>query len=211
MSFRFADRSTTFTELHPRGPEIRLLGSYVSEGLCRDVIAAAMPRLAPVEPRDGHGAGGTKATRRSSQAWLMVGENTAVGTMVTAVARVVPCPPEYAERVQIVRYLTGEFYSDHTDCYELDSPAGVESLRAHGPRLVSALVYLNDVRAGGETEFPRLGLRVTPRLGSVLLFDNYRADLVTANDRSVHRGLPVTAGEKWIACIWFHDRTYVPR
>jgi hypothetical protein len=59
----------------------------------------------------------------------------------------------------------------HTDCGSRDND-----------RETTVLVYLNDVAGGGETEFPRLGLSVSPEKGTALLFQSLREVDVEVGD-----------------------------
>jgi len=68
---------------------------------------------------------------------------------------------------------------------------------------------LNDDYEGGETEFLSTGLKVCGRKGDGLLFRN--ADASGKPDlNSQHAGLPVTAGEKYLASRWIRERRFTP-
>jgi hypothetical protein len=76
-----------------------------------------------------------------------------------------------------------------------------------GQRIATFLIYLNDDFEGGETVFPKAGLSVRPAKGDALFFAN--VDEAGAPDpRSLHAGLPVAAGEKWIVSQWIHNRPF---
>ena len=77
--------------------------------------------------------------------------------------------------------------------------------RRVGQRLASMVTYLNLPDAGGATDFPRRGLVVVPELGTGVLFNNTLADGAPDLD-SLHAGLPVLRGEKWVATLWFRER-----
>ena len=68
-------------------------------------------------------------------------------------------------------------------------------------------MYLNDVEAGGETEFPLAGVRIAPVAGRAVVFDNLLAD-GRPDPESLHAGLPVARGEKWLATLWLRERRY---
>jgi len=59
----------------------------------------------------------------------------------------------------------------------------------------------------GETDFPRLGLRVRPRRGCALVFFPASEDGLPCPD-SLHAALPVPSGEgeKWICTVWVRQR-----
>ena len=47
---------------------------------------------------------------------------------------------------------------------------GHHIVRQEGPRILTFYLYLNDVEAGGGTEFTKLGLVVTPKTGRAILW-----------------------------------------
>lgn len=74
-------------------------------------------------------------------------------------------------------------------------------------RVSTLVIYLNDVEGGGETMFPEVGLSVTPKKGSAVYFE-YCNSLGQIDPLSLHCGVPVTAGEKWIATKWMRQGNY---
>lgn len=74
-----------------------------------------------------------------------------------------------------------------------------------GPRILTFFLYLSDVEEGGETHFPRLGLKVKPRRGSAVLWPSTYSDaLETQDPRTIHEALPVIKGVKLAANSWIH-------
>jgi prolyl 4-hydroxylase len=72
------------------------------------------------------------------------------------------------------------------------------------------LVYLNEGYEGGETLFTRAGLKQAGKTGEGLLFRN--ADPSGVPDRHAeHAGLPVVAGEKYVASRWIRERPMMSR
>jgi len=61
-------------------------------------------------------------------------------------------------------------------------------------RLLTYILYLNDVEEGGETEFLYYGKRIKPTAGTILLWP--------AGFTHVHRGNPPLSGEKYILTGW---------
>jgi len=66
-------------------------------------------------------------------------------------------------------------------------------------------MYLNTPEEGGGTGFPAVGLTVTAQRGSAVYFA-----YETGEQASLHAGLPVTRGEKWIATKWLRERPFRP-
>jgi prolyl 4-hydroxylase len=116
-------------------------------------------------------------------------------------------PIENQESVHIVKYDIGGEYKVHHDFFSPDADYYESHTNKVGQRLFSCLFYLNDDYEGGETEFPIRKLKVTPSTGRVLLWSN-----LTANDEldydSLHAGLPVISGTKYIAIIWVRENKF---
>lgn len=64
----------------------------------------------------------------------------------------------------------------------------------HKDRVLSWILYLNDVEEGGETEFLYQSLRFKPKTGTFILFP--------AHFTHTHRGNPPLSGVKYIATGW---------
>jgi prolyl 4-hydroxylase len=82
-------------------------------------------------------------------------------------------------------------------------------LKSGGQRTWTAMIYLSDVAAGGETHFPTCGFKVPPREGMILIWNNLRIDGAPNTD-SLHAALPVEAGTKYIVTKWFRERRWAP-
>jgi prolyl 4-hydroxylase len=103
--------------------------------------------------------------------------------------------------MQILRYEVGGEYRPHFDFFDPGTAGGRHLLSQGSQRLVSVIMYLCDVEAGGTTQFPELSLAFTPLRGAALLFPSIGRDGALLQD-SLHAGGPVTSGEKWIATKW---------
>lgn len=147
------------------------------------------------------------STRTSSQAWLHYEEDPLIKDIGERVSNLVGIPLSHAEPVQVVYYKEGEHYGAHHDAYEVDSVEGYRATRGWGQRYKTALLYLNDVTAGGETYFPQLDLTVSPKKGSMVIFQNVDPEDDTVPlYNSIHSALPVETGFKWACNLWFHKR-----
>jgi prolyl 4-hydroxylase len=82
-------------------------------------------------------------------------------------------------------------------------------LRQHGVRILTLYLYLNDVEAGGGTNFDELNITVMPKRGRALLWPSVYDDKPNDKDpRTTHQALPVEAGVKYGANAWFHMRDF---
>jgi prolyl 4-hydroxylase len=103
------------------------------------------------------------------------------------------------EALTVLRYAPGQQYRLHMDALPGSS----------NQRIITAILYLNQGYAGGETQFPLLDLKIVPRAGDLLIFDNVDA-MGAPEPLSRHAGLPVLAGAKWIATRWIRMRPLDP-
>merc|ERR1712187_547176 len=71
-------------------------------------------------------------------------------------------------------------------------------------RQATLLLYLNDVREGGETRFDHLGVSVRPKIGTALLFFPAFAD-GTPDSRTLHAAMDAVS-VKWIAQQWIYRK-----
>lgn len=146
------------------------------------------------------------STRTSSQAWLSYADDT-IADICSRIAEIIDIPSTHAEQMQVVYYRVGEKYDSHHDAYDVSTVEGQRATKGWGQRVKTALLYLNDVEEGGETEFPMVDIKVKPKRGALVVFDNI--DLEQKNiplHGSMHAALPVQKGFKWACNLWFHER-----
>ncbi len=97
-----------------------------------------------------------------------------------------------SEYISIQRYDTSQEYKQHYDFGENNN------------RIATAIFYLNDEFAGGDTFFERLSISVKPVTGSCLIF-YYDIDNSTLRNLTSHGGNTVTQGTKYIATAWMKN------
>jgi prolyl 4-hydroxylase len=102
------------------------------------------------------------------------------------------------EDISIVRYEATQEYKGHYDACSTKTYCG-DNLRIY--RTATLILYLNDDFEDGGTNFPKIGKTITPETGKVALFYNTDADGVEIPE-SLHAGLPVKSGVKWICTLW---------
>ena len=154
------------------------------------------------------GGVGKSSGRVAQNAWIPHDYDAIVRGLCEHLAAVAGHPLAHAESLQVVHYASGGEYRPHFDAYDMGTPRGREYTRRGGQRLCTAILYLNDVDAGGETRFPRLDIAIQPRCGDALIFDSCRAGSVEVHPKALHASAPRDAGEKWIANLWFRQRAY---
>jgi TPR repeat protein len=188
-------------------PRVMTIDGLLSAEECRLMIATAeshLQRSRTVDPDTGLPV--AQEIRTSSDAALdPILEDLALRAVQLRMASAAGVPLVHAEHLVVLRYEPGQEYRPHRD---YRPPSSIE--RDHpdaGNRLRTICVYLNEVEAGGQTEFPVAGLKIEPRPGRAVIFDNLHPDGSPDVD-SLHAGLPVERGEKWLATLWLRQAPY---
>lgn len=143
--------------------------------------------------------------RTSENAWCIGDcyENGMVQRLTSRIENITGVPEINYENFQVLRYQPGQFYRTHHDM----SPGDNEL--ACGPRILTFFLYLSDVEEGGGTNFPSLGVTVTPKKGSAVLWPSVKDSDPTKQDiRTRHQALAVDKGVKFAANAWIHLYNY---
>ncbi|MBY8965626.1 2OG-Fe(II) oxygenase [Algiphilus sp.] len=151
---------------------------------------------------------GKSSGRTAWNAWIEHDHDAVVQGLCQRLAALAGHPLDHAESLQVVYYAPGGEYRAHYDAYDVATERGQRYTARGGQRLCTAILYLNDVDAGGRTRFPRLDLSIRPELGNVLIFDSCEVGSRQVHPSSLHASEPLEAGEKWIANLWFRERPY---
>jgi len=188
-------------------PHVRTVDHLLSADECRLLMASAEPRLQRSQTVDPETGLPLKMELRTSEdaSFDPILEDLSLRLVQARMATAAGLPLANAEHLTILRYRPGQEYRPHRD---YRPPGSIE--RDHpeaGNRLRTICVYLNEVAAGGETEFPVSGVKVAPQAGRAVIFDNLHADGRPDVD-SLHAGLPVLQGEKWLATLWIRQGRY---
>ena len=115
--------------------------------------------------------------------------------------------PVHGETIQGQLYQVGQQFKPHYDFFHKGEVYWDEMMRSGGQRTWTAMVFLNDVEGGGETNFTHAAAKVTPRRGNLLCWNNMNA-IGEPNSYAMHQGMPVTAGTKYIITKWFRERAW---
>jgi prolyl 4-hydroxylase len=113
-------------------------------------------------------------------------------------------PVAHFEGLQVMRYQPGGEYKAHHDYFPLEQKGAAAHMARGGQRVATLLMYLQPPEEGGETEFPDVGVTVVPKQGSAVYFE-YMDDKGRYDPLTLHAGLPVLKGTKWIATRWIRQ------
>eukprot|EP00928_Gymnodinium_smaydae_P013709 TRINITY_DN14981_c0_g5_i1.p1 TRINITY_DN14981_c0_g5~~TRINITY_DN14981_c0_g5_i1.p1 ORF type:complete len:515 (+),score=73.00 TRINITY_DN14981_c0_g5_i1:31-1575(+) len=175
-------------ELINRNPNVFYVRDFLTKDECARLIKKGRKNLQPSQTAKS-------AHLRSSKS--AVATQREVPTVVSKIRSLVGCEASSLSYIGLTRYVKGEFYKQH---YDGQDGKMTSSGFRDAARLVTVLVYLNDVREGGETDFTFLNLSVKPKCGAALLFYPMTTDYKN-DDRTLHESFEAV-DEKWILTTW---------
>jgi len=184
-------------------PVVRVLDGLLTDGECEALIGLASPRLARSLTVDEAGRHQTDERRTSNGMFFSLGETPLIERIERRIAELVDLPVDHGEGLQVLHYRPGQEYEPHFDWFDPTQPGFTAVTARGGQRIASIVMYLNTPEEGGGTGFPAAGLTVTALRGSAVYFA-----YDTGDQSSLHAGLPVLKGEKWIATKWLRERPY---
>ena len=69
------------------------------------------------------------------------------------------------------------------------------------------MIYLNEPDAGGATRFKAADKIIQPEMGKLVAWNNRRAD-GTLNPATLHSGMKVRSGVKYVVTKWYRERVW---
>jgi prolyl 4-hydroxylase len=203
------DRSVRVA-MRAASPAIAVFDNFLSLDECDQLIAMARPRLSPSTITDPMTGKTVVSENRSSDGMFFgTGENALLSQIEQRIADLIRMPIENGEGLQVLNYQPGAQSSPHFDFLTPGNAENTASIARSGQRVSTMVIYLNDVPDGGGTSFPEAGITVMPKKGSALYFE-YCNSLNQLDGKSLHAGMPVIDGEKWVATKWMRQKKFVP-
>ncbi|TAD77116.1 MAG: 2OG-Fe(II) oxygenase [Sphingomonadales bacterium] len=183
--------------------ELFAIGGFLSAdecaSLCRMIDAVARPSaLHELDYASGY---------RTSYSGDLDPNGSLVADISQRIDAILGVDGAIGEPLQGQRYGPGQQFKPHNDWfYTSESYWPQEALRG-GQRSWTAMAYLNHVEQGGATAFTMLGLEIEPKPGVLLLWNNALPD-GRPNAATLHAGLPVQRGTKYIVTKWYRTRAW---
>jgi prolyl 4-hydroxylase len=113
----------------------------------------------------------------------------------------------YGEPLQGQRYAEGQEFKAHTDYFAPGGRDFTKFCSVSGNRTWTFMIYLNDVTAGGATRFKLLDKTFKPEAGKLLCWNNRLTD-GAVNPATLHHGMKVRKGVKYVITKWYREREW---
>jgi len=123
------------------------------------------------------------------------------------IAKLMPIHPAHGETIQGQRYAVGQQFKPHHDFFYTDQPYWPEQDAMGGQRTWTVMMFLNEPEAGGQTAFPEAGVKISPKAGNLLAWNNLTGT-GHPNMYSLHTGMPVEGGVKYVITKWYRERPW---
>ncbi len=184
-----------------RDLELFVLRGFLDAQICAALMVQIDERRRPSEIADDVGIANFRTSETCDLDW----RDTVVDEVDRRIAELLGLPLEASEPLQGQRYAAGQEFKPHTDTFE---PGGYDFLvhtAARGQRTWTAMIYLNQPDEGGATRFKTIGKTVQPETGKLLAWNNLLPD-GRPNPATLHQGMKVRRGTKYVLTKWFRER-----
>jgi prolyl 4-hydroxylase len=182
--------------------ELFILRGFLEPGLCAQLIERIDAQRRPSEIADDIGI----EAFRTSETCDLDGRDPLVALVDGRIAGLLGLPLELGEQLQGQRYAPGQEFKPHTDTFEPGGASWFEHCAETGQRTWTAMIYLNQPEDGGATRFKAIGKTVQPETGKLLAWNNLLPD-GAPNPATLHQGMKVRRGTKYILTKWFRERS----
>ena len=181
--------------------ELFIVRGFLDPQTCALLIDRIDERRRPSQIADDLGI----ANFRTSETCDLDSGDPLVAKVEGNIADLLGLPLSASEALQGQRYAAGQEFKPHTDTFE---PGGYDFYRhtaETGQRTWTAMVYLNQPQDGGATRFRLIGKTIQPEPGKLLAWNNLLPD-GRPNPATLHQGMKVRRGTKYILTKWFRER-----
>jgi prolyl 4-hydroxylase len=185
-----------------RDLELFIVRGFLDPATCAAMIERIDQRRRPSTIADDTGI----ANFRTSETCDLDSGDPAVAAVEQRIANLLGLPLELGEPLQGQRYAPGQEFRPHTDTF---NPGGYDYLvhtERGGQRSWTAMVYLNEPEDGGATRFKTIGKTIQPETGKLLTWNNLLPD-GSPNPATLHQGMKVRRGTKYVLTKWFRERS----
>lgn len=190
-------------------PHIVVIDDFLSLEECASLIEDSHDKFKISRVVNDEDGSRVQSTSRISQSVsYRQSSNKVVKTIEARIAEFLTWPANHGEGLLVLRYEDGGEYKPHYDYFNPDKEGSSNIMEESGQRVGTFLMFLSEVESGGATRFPKLNFEVRPKTGRAIYFSN--VDLAGKVDElTLHAGMPVTKGVKYLATIWLREKPYL--
>lgn len=177
--------------------------NFVSAEMCAELIELVDQQRRPSTIADDNGDN----YFRTSETCDLEAELPVVTELNRMLTELSGINPAHGEPVQGQRYALNQEFKPHTDYFAPSGQDFEKFCSAAGQRTWTFMIYLNNVQAGGGTRFKSINKIFKPETGALLCWNNRRAD-DSVNPHTLHHGMKVRKGTKYVITKWYREKTW---
>jgi len=141
---------------------------------------------------------------RTSETCDLQSSDPLIASVQSRLSKLTGIPISHGEPLQGQRYSAGQEFKPHTDAFNPDGVDYYIHFSEAGQRSWTAMIYLNVPDEGGATRFKAIGKTIQPETGKLLLWNNLLSG-GQPNDATLHQGMKVRRGTKYILTQWYRQ------
>lgn len=176
------------------------LKRFLSAELCAELIALIDQDRRPSTIADDNGDN----SFRTSETCDLDASNPPVNRLEGLLFALNGLDQAYGEPLQGQRYAVGQEFKAHTDYFDPHGRDYQKFCALSGQRTWTFMIYLNEVPAGGATRFKVLDKIFKPEIGKLLFWNNRSPD-GAVNPATLHHGMKVRKGTKYVITKWYRE------
>lgn len=192
-----------------RALQLYFLRDFLGADECALLIARVDATRRPSTIADDLGSDAARAAFRTSETGDLDHADLLVAALDARLCALLGQDPALGEPLQGQRYATGQEFKPHTDTFVPGRHDYFLHCANTGNRSWTAMVYLNDVDAGGATRFKAIRKTIMPERGKLVAWNNLLPD-GRPNPATLHQGMKVRSGVKYVLTKWFRERPRNP-
>lgn len=183
-----------------RDLDLFILRGFLDPSRCAALCDRIDDRRRPSEIADDPG----HAAFRTSETCDLDPTDPLVAQVDAMICDLLGIDPARSELIQGQRYAPGQEFKPHTDTFNPGGADFFEHCADQGQRTWTAMLYLSRPADGGATRFKAIAKTIQPETGKLLAWNNLRAD-GSPNHATLHQGMKVRRGVKYIITKWFRE------
>ena len=179
------------------------LRNFLNAAQCEQLITLIEAERRPSTIADANG----DDYFRTSETCDLDMTNSAVAQLDAMLTSLSGIDPAHGEPLQGQRYDVGQEFKAHTDYFSPEGADYAKFCSVAGQRTWTFMIYLNEPEAGGATRFKAIKKSFQPETGKLLCWNNRREDL-SVNPNTLHHGMKVRKGLKYVITKWYREKPW---
>ncbi|OYX31822.1 MAG: oxygenase [Caulobacterales bacterium 32-69-10] len=183
--------------------ELYFRKAFLTPEVCAQLVDRIDAKRRPSTIADDYGIPGF----RTSETCDLDSADPVVAGVEAQICALTGLDPRHGEPTQGQRYAVGQEFKLHTDYFEPNGADFAQFCAVAGQRTWTVMIFLNEPEDGGATRFKRIDRVIKPETGKLLAWNNLDANGFV-NGWTLHAGMKVRAGTKYVITKWFRQRPW---